>query len=130
MTVKGVKQVKGNLIRAMQGDIPKRHANAVTEILRRVRAISDSQTPMDTSFLVNSGYAPIVYMKGNEVTGHTGYTASYAAYVHNMPGTLDGKPRPNGNGVYWGPDGTPKFLEKAGIEIQPEAMEIVKNAIR
>jgi hypothetical protein len=43
-----------------------------------------------------------------------GYTASYAVYVHeNLEMKWAGKPRGSGIGVYWGPHGESKFLEKA-----------------
>lgn len=46
-----------------------------------------------------------------------GYSAHYAIYVHeNVEMKLRGKPRPKNRGVYWGPHGEAKFLEKPARE--------------
>jgi hypothetical protein len=42
-----------------------------------------------------------------------GFSAPYAAAVHEkVDMVLEGLPRPSGIGVYWGPHGEAKFLEK------------------
>lgn len=42
-----------------------------------------------------------------------GFAAPYAKAVHeNVEMKLQGLPRPSGRGVYWGPHGQAKFLEK------------------
>lgn len=61
-----------------------------------------------------------------------GYTAAYALYVHeNEEAKNEGKPRPSGLGVYWGPSlHGPKFLEAPARELGPELGEIAREALR
>jgi len=68
-------------------------------------------TPVDTSNLINSQYIR-VNKNIDGVSVSTGYTANYAAAVHNKPGKLKGKPRANKNGKYWDPQAEPEFLAK------------------
>jgi hypothetical protein len=57
-----------------------------------------------------------------------GYTAEYAAYVHeNLEMKLKGEPRASGRGVYWGPKGESKFLEKTVRENERAIVEIVSK---
>lgn len=82
-------------------------------------------TPVDTGNLINSRYRA----ESNTATGasmRVGYTAWYAAIVHELPGTLKGQPRAHfgktrdgvefGGGTekgrYWDPDAEPQFLKK------------------
>lgn len=60
-----------------------------------------------------------------------GFGAAYALYVHeNMEQKLKGEPRPSGLGVYWGPHGEPKFLEKALQESADDIVRIVERKAR
>lgn len=60
-----------------------------------------------------------------------GYTAAYALYVHeNMEMKLAGEPRPSGLGVYWGPNGGPKFLEQPARELAPQMREMIKADLK
>lgn len=103
--------------------------------LKAVRAIKSANyiirteaavlTPIDTSTLINSQF-DVVEINGTRITGKVGYTARYAYYVHEASGKLMGKPRANGNGLYWNPDGEPKFLELAGRNTK----ELVYRTIR
>ncbi len=73
--------------------------------------------------------------KHNDVGVIVGYTASYALYVHESPGTLKGQPRGAKKGSkkgtyrghYWDPQGRaiPKFLEKPFREKQAELIDII-----
>ena len=70
-------------------------------------------TPIDTSNLINSQYRSVA----RNFTGWTakiGYTANYAAFVHNAAGTLLGTntPRSSGGGNAWDPGAEPEFLKK------------------
>lgn len=57
-----------------------------------------------------------------------GFTAAYAIYVHeNLEQKLKGKPRPDGTGVYWGPNGEPQFLTKAIQAKRDEALEAIRS---
>lgn len=129
MTVKGLNDVLKNVQREFE-NMSRKTERAVYEILQTGKALADTYTPVDTSNLLNSGYAPVVYSEAGKVTGFVGYTAKYAGYVHEMPGTLMGQLRPGGKGEYWGPDGQPQFLTVAFSEIKNEIPGIIKNAYK
>lgn len=84
--VKGIGQAKKNL-NALVGDIQGRK---VVRAMQSALIIGGSQaalyTPIDTSTLINSQFREIT-VNGNRVTGRVGYSANYAAYVHdpNVP---------------------------------------------
>jgi nitrogen-specific signal transduction histidine kinase len=83
--------------------------------------------PRASSDLANSQTRE-VDMVGTVVRGRIGFMTEYAAAVHEAPGTLLGKnvPRPNGQGVVWGPSGEPEFLKK-GAE---QSKKVVEQALR
>ncbi|MEP8800406.1 HK97 gp10 family phage protein [Enterobacter hormaechei] len=80
--VKGISQAKNNL-NALVGDIQGRK---VVRAMQSALIIGGSQaalyTPIDTSTLINSQFREIT-VNGNRVTGRVGYSANYAAYVHD-----------------------------------------------
>lgn len=80
--VKGISQAKKNL-NALVGDIQGRK---VVRAMQSALIIGGSQaalyTPIDTSTLINSQFCEIT-VNGNRVTGRVGYSANYAAYVHD-----------------------------------------------
>ena len=80
--VKGISQAKKNL-NALVGDIQGRK---VVRAMQSALIIGGSQaalyTPIDTSTLINSQFSEIT-VNGNRVTGRVGYSANYAAYVHD-----------------------------------------------
>ncbi|ENQ3209353.1 HK97 gp10 family phage protein [Enterobacter hormaechei] len=80
--VKGINQAKRNL-NALVGDIQGRK---VVRAMQSALIIGGSQaalyTPIDTSTLINSQFREIT-VNGNRVTGRVGYSANYAAYVHD-----------------------------------------------
>lgn len=80
--VRGIQQAKRNLD-ALIGDIQGRRA---VRALQSALIIGSSQaaifTPIDTSTLLNSQYRELS-VNGARLTGRVGYTASYAAYVHD-----------------------------------------------
>ncbi|MGN7913160.1 HK97 gp10 family phage protein [Enterobacter sp. 22466] len=80
--VKGISQAKKNL-NALVGDI---QGKKVVRAMQSALIIGGSQaalyTPIDTSTLINSQFREIT-VNGNRVTGRVGYSANYAAYVHD-----------------------------------------------
>lgn len=89
-------------------------------------------TPIATSTLINSQFREIIN-NGVIITGRIGYSANYAAYVHQTPGKHLGKntPRPVGKGQtpgsmgnIWDNTGKPKFLT-AGFEEERSAIDAV-----
>lgn len=101
----------------------------VTKSLISISAQTLPMIPIDTGFLANSEYRKVKEFLGG-YEGEIGYGAFYAPYVHDAPGTLKGQPRPDGNGVYWGPDGEPGFLAK-GVEafIEDELDRLIKEEL-
>lgn len=80
--VKGISQAKKSL-NALVSDIQGRK---VVRAMQSALIIGGSQaalyTPIDTSTLINSQFREIT-VNGNRVTGRVGYSANYAAYVHD-----------------------------------------------
>lgn len=117
MPVRGLKEVRQQL-RKVFGDISgPRAEKTLTEVLITAAGFAATMTPIDTSNLINSQYRKITAY-GNRVVGVIGYTAAYAAAVHDKPGTLLGKnvPRDSNDpsrGNVWDPDAEPEFLRKA-----------------
>lgn len=106
---------------------------AVYEILSQVGAMANQMVPMDTSTLVNSQYAPQIEQEGGKTAGSIGYTAEYAAAVHDAPGTLRGQPRDPDDpsrGDFWDPNAEPGFLTKGGDEVRPAVPAILKRHYR
>jgi hypothetical protein len=118
MPARGVKQVRQKITRIL-GEISGPMAErAVTEALIIGGGMAATMTPVDTSLLINSQFR-IVRKVGTEIQGQMGYTAAYAAAVHDAKGTLKGQPRdPNdgSRGNFWDPAGEPEFLTK-GFEM-------------
>lgn len=117
MPVRGLKEVRQQLKRVF-GDIQgPRAEKTLTEVLITASAFAATMTPIDTSNLINSQYRKITAY-GTRVVGAIGYTAAYAAAVHDAPGTLKGTNTPRSTsdpsrGNFWDPDGEPEFLRKA-----------------
>lgn len=84
--IKGVRQAQQNLDKLI-GNIQGRKA---VRALQSAMVIGSSQasmyTPIDTSTLINSQFREL-NVNGTRLTGRVGYSANYAAYVHdpNIP---------------------------------------------
>jgi hypothetical protein len=108
-----------------------RAESTVLQMLIPIGSEAAGMTPRETSNLINSQIRD-VRNNGTRVTGVIGYTAEYAAAVHEAPGTLLGTntPRPKRNGlskgVVWGPSGEPEFLRKGAEQARP----LVEAALR
>lgn len=113
-----------------------------------VQEDSMDRTPVDFGVLRGSAFSQ-AEMQGTKAVGRIGYTAKYAAWVHEMPGTLKGKPRGHfgqtrttsvfgaavpgqkfgggsGKGFYWD-GGEPKFLQKALFENTGLILSIIQK---
>lgn len=122
MPIRGINEVRDKLRNLEKGVIHPKAVKAVTEVMIVAAGYAASLTPIDTSNLINSQYREIK-LSGRKIIGTIGYTASYAAAVHEMSGKLKGKPRAmfgnagfgggTGVGNYWDPDAEPGFLRKA-----------------
>ena len=127
--IKGYKKVRIGLENALKKKIPQNAERAAHVAGSIIGGYASLMTPVDTSNLINSQYRT-VKKEGKRVVAAIGYTAKYAAAVHNAPGTLKGKPRRTGRGNYWDPDAEPKFLEKAATENMDEINAAVMKAMK
>lgn len=123
MPITGLDHVRRNVTLALGKIAGPLAEKTLQEVLIVAGASAASMTPMDTGNLSRSQYRRIEPGNG-KVTAMLGYTAAYAAAVHARPGTLKGKDRPGGRGVYWGPSGEPQFLTKA-FEENRDAIDFV-----
>lgn len=117
---------------------------AVARAARVGAAYSDLLTPVDTSFLINSRFIRIDRIPGGGFKAMIGYTAKYAAAVHEMKGTMKGLPRKNfgttkagqafgggtGVGNYWDPNAEPQFLRKGFENNFQEIDKIVRDTFK
>lgn len=110
----GLKQAQQNLNKIVDEIASQKIVTALTSASIIIATEAASMTPIATSTLINSQYRSID-VSGSRVTSRIGYSASYAIYVHNAPGTLLGKGvrRSNGKGNVWDPQAEPLFLDKA-----------------
>lgn len=113
MPVKGMKQVRSKLADVFEQIAGPMTERTVTEILIIGGGYADALTPMAVGTLVNSRYRRIE-KSADGWTGRYGYTAAYAAAVHDAPGTLKGQsvPRyPASLGNVWDGSGGPNSAE-------------------
>lgn len=80
--VKGIRQVSRNVNRAIDNIQDRRIVRALTVAMLIGGTRAALYTAIDTSFLINSQFREII-VNGTRITGRVGYTASYAAYVHD-----------------------------------------------
>lgn len=117
MPVKGLKEVRQRLKKELaniSGTLPEK---TLLEVLIVASGFAATMTPIDTSNLINSQFRR-VETSGTTARGIMGYTAAYAAAVHEKPGTLlnTNTPRSKSDpsrGNVWDPDAEPEFLRKS-----------------
>lgn len=131
MPINGLDQVRRALAKEAMEIAQKKSRKAVTEVLITAFGISANMTPIDTSTLINSQFREIS-VNDEVVTGILGYTAAYAAAVHDAKGTLLGKnvlrdKNDPSRGVVWAKDGEPEFLRKSFEE--PDAVVAIKKIV-
>lgn len=114
----------------------------VTSLAGKIKAI-DGATPgglLAGGLIVQreaQAHVPVEYghLRGSAYTRKTpendhvvevGFSADYALYVHENLEKHAGEPRRSGLGVLWGPDGEPKFLEKAVSTKSDDIVEAVR----
>ena len=72
-----------NQLNSIIGDVQGRRAvRAIQSALLIGGTRAALYTPIDTSMLINSQYREI-FVNGTRLTGRVGYSANYAAYVHD-----------------------------------------------
>jgi hypothetical protein len=80
--VKGIKQVSRNVNHAIDNIHDRRVVRALTSAMIVGASQAAIYTPIDTSYLLNSQFRELS-VNGTRFTGRVGYTAEYAAYVHD-----------------------------------------------
>jgi len=80
--VKGVRQVSRNINRVIDNIQHRKVARAIYSALNIGALQATDYTPVDTSVLINSQFRELV-VNGTRMTGRVGYSANYAAYVHD-----------------------------------------------
>ena len=130
MAIKGMAQLRRNVRQQLTLAIPSHAERAMHIATSIIGGHATLMTPVDTSNLINSQYR-IVKNEGRRVVAAIGYTARYAAAVHERPGALRGADvvRPSGRGNYWDPDAEPQFLSKAGDENLSEIDAAITKAM-
>ena len=130
MAIKGMAQLRRNVRQQLTLAIPSHAERAMHIATSIIGGYATLMTLVDTSNLINSQYR-IVKNEGRRVVAAIGYTARYAAAVHEKPGTLRGAgvARPGGRGNYWDPDAEPRFLSKAGDENLTEIDAAITKAM-
>ena len=94
-------------------------AKAVTQATMLVAAESSYLTPIDTSLLLNSQYREIS-KQGAKIRGVIGYSAEYAAYVHD----------PNVKQNFTRDSAEKEFLLKGANRAKPMIDKIIKGALK
>lgn len=133
MPAKGMQAVRSKLAKVFEDIAGPMTEQTLTEILIIGGGYADTLTPIATSTLVNSRYRELK-QTSDGWTGRYGYTAAYAAAVHDKPGTLKGQnvPRnPASLGNVWdgglGPNSAePDFLRKG---FERDGLADIKDAI-
>lgn len=93
MPAKGMNAVRSKLKSTFEKIAGPMTENAITTALIIGGGYADALTPMALGFLVNSRFRK-VEKTAEGWTGRYGYTALYAAAVHEAPGTLKGTNTP------------------------------------
>ena len=126
--VRGFDEVMANLNTQIAG-IKNRSMAGLLEAGLKIEAASNQRAPRHLGNLVGSSYARKA--QDGSLSVEVGYTANYAVYVHeNLEMKLQGQPRADGLGVYWGPNGENKFLEKTVTLNERAIVEIVMARAR
>ena len=124
MSLQGLDEVLKNLNLEING-IKNRSFDGLLEAGLKIEAASNNRAPRDLGNLVGSSYTRKA--QDGSLSVEVGYTAEYAVYVHeNLEMKLKGEPRASGRGVYWGPKGESKFLEKTIRENESEIVKIIQ----
>ena len=129
MAVTGAQQVIRN-IKARE----KAMANGCERGLKLAGAYllgkSKKMVPVEYGNLKASGFIRATG-HGFKTNVNIGYTAFYAIFVHeNVKMSWKGNPRESGIGVYWGPRGQAKFLERPAREESKTMRTMIRDSIK
>lgn len=139
--VRGMQKAQHRISKLIGEVEGKKRVRAIYSALLIIGAESATMVPMDTSTLINSQYRSL-HFKDHRLIGKVGYSANYAAYVHDASGKLKGKPRDSvsafgtsdgrtafasNQGNFWDPRGQPRFLTKAVKTTKKQVDEVIKR---
>ena len=123
MSFEGMTRVLNSLNREI-GRVKNRRMAGLMAAGLLVQRRAQQKVPVEKGKLRASAYT----RKETEATVVVGFSAVYARHVHeNLQQKWKGKPRKSGIGVYWGPNGEPKFLERAFRQSKSEIVQIVRR---
>lgn len=99
--------------------VEQKAARGVTQALILGASEASVMTPIDTSTLLNSQFRK-VDKEGSKIVGTVGYTAEYAAYVHD----------PNVKQRFRRSTAEKEFLKKGFEESEPNIRAVIAGAIK
>lgn len=105
-----------------------RIVSGLMEIGLLVQGKAQTMVPVEYGILRASAYTR--RSMENELQVEVGFSADYALYVHENMQVHAGDPRPSGIGVFWGPAGEPKYLEKARNIVYPNIKSIMEKHLK
>jgi len=124
-SISGFDEVMRNLNSQING-ISNRSMAGLMEAGLKIEALSKERVPREHGNLYGSFYTRRA--QDGSLSVEIGNSAAYAAAVHeNLEQKLAGEARPSGLGVYWGPQGEPKFLERTVSENVQNIVAIVQH---
>ncbi|UYU30274.1 HK97 gp10 family phage protein [Siccibacter colletis] len=136
--VRGIMAAQAQMETIIKEVSGKKAVRGIQSALLILSAASAKEVPRDTSYLLNSQFRQIDF-NGTRITGKVGYSASYAAAVHEAPGkylnTQTDRPVRRGEaegsrGVIWGPNGNPKFLYYPAKDNEEEMLAIIRKEMK
>lgn len=126
--IEGIDEVMKNLNREI-GNIKGRTTTGLLAAGLKLQRAAQEKVPVKFGGLKRSAFTRRVPEEEHLV--EIGFSAAYALFIHeNMEQVLKGQPRTDGPGVYWGPNGQPKFLEQPLQEMEPELLKTVADYAR
>lgn len=115
-TMQDVKSVQSKYKKAVSR-ISAKGEKAITMMLISVQNRAAEYTPQDSNNLINSQYRQVVSETPTRITGRVGYTAGYAARLHdNTDWNLLTPAQRNPQGGAYNPMGRPFFLRDGAQE--------------
>lgn len=136
--VRGVTAAKAQLDTILKDVAGRKAIRGIQSAMLILSAASAKEVPRDTSYLVNSQYREIDF-DGTRIKGRVGYSANYAAAVHNAPGKYlnTQTDRPVGRneaqgsrGVIWGPNGNPRYLYYPAKDNEEEMLAVIRKEMK
>lgn len=102
------------------GQVEQKAARAMTQALILGASEASVMTPIDTSTLLNGQYRKPIDKQGTKLVGTVGYTAEYAADVHD----------PNVKQRFRRSTAEKEFLRKGFEEAEPNIRAVITGAIK